>query len=140
MTLSDGSNSAEFRFREAFQRLKENKPIVLAVGTPVNKSNVAREAGYKDPAAFRKERFPTLVWEIKAYQELIENSQPSAYQKKKQRKIEKASADELLDEVKKQRDTAQSQVASLRRAYVEVLKENRRLLEPGDNVLFLSKL
>lgn len=140
MSSNNEPQTAEVRLRESFQRLKENKPMRVAPGTSVNKSNVAKEAGYKDPTSFRAERFPTLVWEIKAYQEIIANAQPSAYQKKKRQKIEKASADYRLEEVKVQRDIAQSQVSSLKRAYIELLKENKSLLARGDNIIPLLRL
>ena len=63
--------SAEQRFRQAFERLKANKPKVLEVGTPVSQNNVAKEAGC-DPSALRKSRFPALVREIQAYLELTD--------------------------------------------------------------------
>ena len=63
---SASKKHAEQHFREAFERLKKNKPEVLPAGTPVTQNNVAREAG-RDPSALKKDRYPLLVLEIQAH-------------------------------------------------------------------------
>lgn len=59
-------DSAEQRFRLAFERLKNGIPEVLPKGTPVSQNNVAREASC-DPSALRRSRFPLLVLEIQEW-------------------------------------------------------------------------
>ena len=56
-------SKAELKFRDAFERLKQDKPDILAKGTPLSQNNVAKEAGV-DPSALRRTRFPELVSEI----------------------------------------------------------------------------
>lgn len=58
--------TAEERFRAAFERLKENNPTELKRGTPVSQNNVAKEAG-KDPSALRKNRHGKLIADIQAW-------------------------------------------------------------------------
>ncbi len=55
--------SAEQEYRDAWQRIKEGKPIRIPVGSPATLANIAREAG-KDPSALKRSRFPSLVHEI----------------------------------------------------------------------------
>lgn len=57
---------AETMFREAFIRLKKNKPDRLPKDSPVSQNNVAKEAGV-DPSALRSSRFPELSAEIKRW-------------------------------------------------------------------------
>jgi len=140
MPLNKYEKSLEMRLREAFLRLKQNQPVILPPGSRVSKSNVAREAGYKDPSSFRRERFPTLVWEIQAHEEIVASAHPSAYYKKKQRRIEKASFEQRFEQVKAQRDEAQSKLVSLRRAYLELLKENDELRRNFDKINPVVKL
>ena len=44
--------SAADQYRDAFERLKLNRPQLLPKGTPVTQNNVAKEAG-SDPSALR---------------------------------------------------------------------------------------
>src|SRR5579875_1579760 len=80
--------TAEQNFREAFERLKSNKPKLCPVGTLVSQNNVAKEAGV-DPSALKKNRLPTLIAEIQAYVSTIEiptsNRQKELSKKKKNR-------------------------------------------------------
>ncbi len=61
--------SVESEMRAAFERLKNGEPNNLPKGTPVTLSNVAKEAGM-NPVSLRKERYPNLHREIKAYAEI----------------------------------------------------------------------
>lgn len=57
---------AEVTFREAFERLKRNKPLRVPNGTRVSQNNIAKEAGV-DPSALKKARFPSLIAEIQRW-------------------------------------------------------------------------
>lgn len=57
---------AERAYLAAFERLKEGRPEVLPIGTPVSQNNVSQEAG-KCASALRLERYPKLAQDIKAY-------------------------------------------------------------------------
>jgi len=63
---STDKKAAEQLFREAFERLKINKPAILPRGVSVTQNNVAREAG-RDPSALKKDRYPLLVLEIQSF-------------------------------------------------------------------------
>ncbi|CAN7336744.1 hypothetical protein [Polaromonas sp. LjRoot131] len=65
-TKGAGKQSAEVAFRNAYERLKTGRPIVLPKNTPVSQNNVAKEAGV-DPTALKKSRFPSLISEIQHY-------------------------------------------------------------------------
>jgi len=70
MSQPDYIGDAEKLFKDAFERLKRDKPIRLPRGTPVSQNNVAKEAG-RDPSALRKSRYPRL---IRAIQKWIEDN------------------------------------------------------------------
>jgi hypothetical protein len=119
--------SAEQRFRQAFMRLKENKPIALLPGSAVTQNNVAREAGC-DPSALRKSRFPALIREIRAYVELHNDESASKGSAHRNRKNARRSEKERLADALRQRDAAQSLVASANRRIVE-LNEKVNMLQ-----------
>ncbi|MDR7334668.1 hypothetical protein [Roseateles asaccharophilus] len=114
--------TAEQRFRQAFQRLKEGKTEVVERGAPVSQNNVAKEAGC-DPSALRKERFPSLVREIQAYVEIQGQQQSSKRQEKLQQRRSRADLATQLEEIAAQRDSAQSQLLSAHRRIVELTAE-----------------
>lgn len=125
--------TAEQRFRQAFERLKANKPKVVKAGTPVSQNNVAKEADC-DPSALRKSRFPSLVREIQAYVEINEQERPSKRKEQlKQRKIRSGLLDRLA-EMSAQRDIAQSQLVSAQRRIVELTSELQALREQLDSI------
>lgn len=66
MPIKPVMSRAEAMFREAFDRLKKNKPNRLPKGTPISQNNVAKEAGV-DPSALRSTRYPKLSAEIKRW-------------------------------------------------------------------------
>lgn len=76
--------SVEKKLREAFERLKSNNPKNMPEGTKVTMSNVANEADIV-PNAFRKERYPELHREVRAWIEIVNVSSPnkSGSQKRK---------------------------------------------------------
>lgn len=118
--------TAEERFRAAFERLKEDRPVVLPAGTHVSQNNVAKEAG-TDPTALRKARYPSLIGEIQAWVEL--NGYEAAEQKKRQDRSKKRRVDvkTKLKNVEVQRDFAQSQLLSAHRQVVELSEQNALL-------------
>lgn len=59
--------STEQELRSAFERLKAGTPNIVPKDTPITQNNVAREAGMKDPSAFKKSRYPLLIAEIQAH-------------------------------------------------------------------------
>lgn len=116
--------TAEQRFRQAFERLKLNKPQVVAPGTQVSQNNVAKEAGC-DPSALRKSRFPSLVREIQAYVEFNDHARPSIRQEKIKRRAARSELANQLKQVSTQRDFAQSQLVSAERRVIELMSELR---------------
>lgn len=119
--------SAEKRFRQAFERLKAGDPKILEQGTLVTQNNVAREAGC-DPSALKKARFPALIREIQAYIELHpEDGRPTG--KKAERRAANRSLQERLEDAIRQRDQAQSILASA----------NTRIIELSDAVQSLQR-
>lgn len=132
--MSSEAETAERRFRAAFERLKAGKPQVLQRGTPVSQNNVAKEAG-TDPSALRKKRYPSLVREIQAHVEIA--GQNRAAQKERQTK-QRQAREGLTAKVKRletQRDRAQDQLVSAHRAVLELLKEKAILQSRLDDLL-----
>lgn len=116
--------TAEQRFRQAFERLKADKPNVVSVGTQVSQNNVAKEAGC-DPSALRKSRFPSLVREIQAYVEINEQERPSQRKDNIKRRAARSELVDRLKQVSAQRDFAQSQLLSTQQRVVELMSELR---------------
>lgn len=129
--------SAENRFRQAFERLKAGEPKMLAQETPVTQNNVAREAGC-DPSALKKSRFPVLVCEIQAYIELHQEDQ--LYTGKKIKRLAaKRSLKERLDDAIRQRDQAQSILASANTRIIDLSEEVQSLQRQLDEIRILPK-
>ena len=125
--------TAEERFRQAFERLKANKPKVLGLNTPVSQNNVAKEANC-DPFALKKARFPSLIREIQAYIEINAQEQPSKRKEQLRQRSARAALKDRLHDVVVQRDLAQSQLISAQRRVVELAYEVealKRELEQG---------
>ena len=114
--------TAEERFRQAFERLKADRPKVLDPGTVVSQNNVAREAGC-DSSALKKTRFPALVAEIQEYVELHQRNRTSMRQLQMQQRSARSDMLGRLDEVERQRDSAQSKLASANRRIVDLTAE-----------------
>ena len=101
--------SAADQYRDAFERLKLNRPQLLPRGTPVTQNNVAREAG-SDPSALKKSRFPSLIAEIKVYVEQHAETRPPSLNKANIFARQKSrTLQDQIEQVARQRD----QLASL---------------------------
>jgi len=117
--------SAEDRFRQAFERLKVGEPKLLKRGTPITQNNVAREAGC-DPSALKKARFPALIRQIQAYIELHQNDHHSTGKNPKKRTANRTMQKRLEDAIR-QRDQAQSILASANIRIIELSQEVQSL-------------
>ena len=119
--------SAEERFRRAFERLKAGKPEVLPKGTPVSQNNVAKEAG-KDPSALKAKRFPELIKHIQDYvREHGGQEREDAAKAKVERREAREDLEARLERVTKERDIAQSKLTSAHRQIVELWEEKAEL-------------
>ncbi len=121
-SINEASNkkSAEERFRDAYERLKLDIPVVLPKGTPVSQNNVAKEAGC-DPSALRKTRFPTLISEIRHYIEFHkEERPPSARQQILKKRKRNRDVRETIADLKRQRDIAVGLLADANLLIVEL--------------------
>ena len=124
--MSSKTKTAEQEFREAFERLKTNKPERLEKGSQVTQNNVAREAG-RDPSSLRKGRYPTLIYEIQAYTTVIRESAT----KKKQRSDNRTrSSRNQLKSYKRQRDELVS-IIEAQRDHIDRLTEELEQLKEG---------
>lgn len=122
-TKSTDRETAEDRFRVAYERLKQNGPERLSRGTPVSQNNVAKEAGC-DPSALKKSRFPTLVAEIQQWVESHqEDRQPSARQQLQKKQKRNRSARETIADFRRQRDAAVGLLADANLRIVELTEE-----------------
>jgi chromosome segregation ATPase len=128
MSRTAEDSGAEGAFREAFERLKAGRPVVLKAGAGVSQNNVAKEAG-RDPSALRKSRYLSLVLDIQAYAEATRQKEESANQRRRNAREAQRSLEARLRDLVAQRDDAQSQLLSARRALVDLLLENQSLKE-----------
>lgn len=112
MSQPDYVGDAEAAFRDAFERLKRDKPTRLPPGTPVSQNNVAKEAG-RDPSALRKSRYPRL---IRAIQKWIEDNGNAPRKRNSSASLIKGARDanrELkvrIEELTQQRDRAMARL------------------------------
>ncbi|WLH29937.1 hypothetical protein [Pseudomonas canadensis] len=124
-------------FYAAFNRLKEDAPLVVPRGTAVSQNNVAREAGC-DPSALRKSRYPDLIEDIKCFILESSKSQPvsTTRQKLKQRLANRSLRYEI-DALKSERDLAMSLLLEADSRILELFVENERLRahQPKANIL-----
>lgn len=133
--------AAETAFRAAFTRLKLGKPKVMPKGTPVTQNNVAREAG-RDPSALKKDRYPALIRDIQEWVEQ-ENvplkSSPTPQQAVKAARRRSSKLEERVEELKGDRDLAQSLLMSAQRELLEMWREVQSLrARVNDNVAGIS--
>lgn len=131
--------SAERRFWDAFERLKNGSPIVMPKGTPVSQNNVAREAGC-DPSALKKKRHPLLVAEIQTYTlDLSQQLKPLKTRVTSRRRTEAKGLRDEIEDLKKERDLALSLLAEADNKIFDLTIENSRLqaLRPKTNVTSL---
>ncbi|MCI0150204.1 hypothetical protein KNO81_30455 [Paraburkholderia sediminicola] len=125
--------NAEMRFRHAFERIKNGEPKVLESGTVVTQNNVAREAGC-DPSALKKSRFPALIREIQAYVDLHTADRLSQRQAHIKLGSRRRTLEERLADALRQRDSAQSLVASANRRIVELTQQVHSLQRQIDEL------
>ena len=132
--------SAADQYRDAFERLKLNRPQLLPKGTPVTQNNVAKEAG-SDPSALKKSRFPSLIAEIKTYVEQHAGVRPPSLNKVNLLARQKSRAlRDRIEQVARQRD----QLASLlSEADAKIIELYDRLAElegqlPASNIISLD--
>ena len=118
--------SAEQRFRAAFERLREGRPERLPKGTVVSQNNVAREAG-ADPSALRKSRYPALIRDIQALVEIGAQQKSMQTQRRAKRLRRSESLQERLRVLREQRDHAHSQLGSAHRLILELLRDKEVL-------------
>lgn len=126
MASNSSVTTAEQRFREAFQRLKANKPTLLEPGTAVTQNNVAREAGC-DPSALRKTRFPSLIREIQAHVEIRSANLQLSRQKRIEKRAARSNLTARIREVSEERDSAQSKLVSAHQRIVELMVQVSQL-------------
>ena len=132
--MSSETETAEKRFRQAFERLKTNEPSLLPRDTPVSQNNVAKEAG-TDPTALRKARYPALIREIQAWVEINDREKEAKRERQNRQKRAREDVTEKINHLKEQRDHAQAQLISAKRLALELLQENARLRARLDELL-----
>lgn len=119
--------SAEQKFRQSFQRLKDGRAIILSSDAAVTQNNVAREAGL-DPTALKKARFPDLVMEIQAWVSEAQAALPKAQTKKKQQSRNvRRSSKQLIIDLKAQRDIVSSLLGDIDIELIRLNLEVNRL-------------
>lgn len=128
------TETAEERFRAAFERLMIDEPFVLAKGTPVSQNNVAKEAG-TDPTALRKARYPSLIRDIQSWVETAALQETKSKKRQARQNQNKESLTERVETLTRQRDEAQSEALSLQRLVLELSVENAKLQSKLDEVL-----
>ncbi len=132
--------SAADQYREAFERLKLNKPQLLTKGTPVTQNNVVKEAG-SDPSALKKSRFPSLIAEIKTYIEQHAEERPRSLNQINHLARQKSRAlRDRIEQVARQRDQLASLLSEADAKIIELydrIAELERQL-PASNILSLD--
>lgn len=132
--------SAADQYRDAFERLKLNRPQLLPKGTPVTQNNVAKEAG-SDPSALKKSRFPSLIAEIKTYVEQhAEERPPSLNQVNVLARQKSRALRDRIEQVARQRDRLASLLSEADAKIIELydrIAELERQL-PASNIISLD--
>ncbi len=132
--------SAADQYRDAFERLKLNRPQLLPKGTPVTQNNVAKEAG-SDPSALKKSRFPSLIAEIKTYVEQHAGVRPPSLNKVNLLARQKSRAlRDRIEQVARQRDQLASLLSEADAKIIELydrIAELERQL-PASNIISLD--
>jgi chromosome segregation ATPase len=132
--------SAADQYRDAFERLKLNRPQLLPKGTRVTQNNVAKEAG-SDPSALKKSRFPSLIAEIKTYvDQHAEERPPSLNQVNLLARQKSRALRDRIEEVARQRDQLASLLSEADTKIIELydrIAELERQL-PASNIISLD--
>ncbi|TWI44739.1 hypothetical protein IQ22_04688 [Pseudomonas duriflava] len=132
--------SAADQYRDAFERLKLNKPELLPKGTPVTQNNVAKEAG-SDPSALKKSRFPSLIAEIKTYVEQHAEELPRSLNQVNYLARQKRRAlRDRIEQVARQRDQLASLLSEADAKIIELYDRIAELEQqlPASNILSLD--
>lgn len=132
--MSQETETAEERFRAAFERLKVNAPIRVDKDTPVSQNNVAKEAG-TDPTALRKKRYPGLVKDIKDWVDARDAVQVALHKEKRVRDQQRLDNEDLVARLTAERDWAQSQLVGAHRQILELLEQTMQLQGRLDELL-----
>ncbi|MCO6055543.1 hypothetical protein NG726_02485 [Pseudomonas sp. MOB-449] len=134
------SGKAEREFREAFYRLRDRKPKLLPVDTPISQNNVAKEAG-KDPSALRKSRYPELIREI---QDWVAVNSTKNHEKEIISSLRDtvAGLKSRIRQLTEDRDLAQSLLVQAHDRIVVLSKQNEEMASklPSSNVLGFSAM
>jgi hypothetical protein len=101
-------DSAEDRFRLAFERLKNGETKILKRGASVSQNNVAKEADCV-PSALRKSRFPELIKEIQSYIDAERSDLPNSQRKEM---IKKRNKNRTIRQAKAASDIQRDELAS----------------------------
>ncbi|MBE0407902.1 hypothetical protein ACT3TI_13480 [Psychrobacter sp. AOP22-C1-22] len=121
-------SKAELKFREAFERLKLNRPKVLPRGTLLSQNNVAKEAGV-DPSALRRSRYPELVKEIQIYIE--GNKETQVHSSSRQLVLAQRASNRSLrvriESITDQRDNTLSMLLEAELKIIQLSSENESL-------------
>lgn len=119
-------SKAEARYREALERLKNNKPEVLTKGAyTINNDTVAQEAGKETRGAIKKSRFKGLVDDIKEAEKGRLAAQGITPPKESEVKARKHKT--ALEELKDKYEAALNREVNLVIALRKVTKENAEL-------------
>lgn len=132
--MPQDNDTAEQRFRAAFDRLKVNAPERLAEGTPVSQNNVAKEAGVST-TSLRKTRYPSLIRDIQDWVKNRDADRVADQKRKRARDELHLDSQALVAQLKAERDWAQSQLVSAHRQILELLEENAQLQARLDELL-----
>lgn len=132
-------DNAEAAFRAAFERLKADCPVILSRGTLVSQNNVAREAGC-DPSALRKSRYPELIAEIRTWISASGGDQRRSDARKKMsaKKATRRSQNQLIADLKSQRDRLASLLVEADAKILDLTLELARL-RPSSKVSPIRK-
>lgn len=127
MSSKAGSSSrAEQRFREAFERLKADRPSLLPKGSGASQNNVAREAGLV-PSAFRKSRFPILVAEVQQWNALYGGEDLVTPHSTEALRSRKRDVRNMMHEMRHQRDEALARLVDAEARILALTMECDRL-------------
>lgn len=114
---------AENMFRQAFERLKKNKPDRIPKGSPISQNNVAKEAGV-DPSALRSARYPELGEEIKKWvHDHPQEGPKSVYQVTLSKRAATRKLRERIEALTLQRDKAAARLVNAEAEIVRLMNQ-----------------
>jgi predicted RNase H-like nuclease (RuvC/YqgF family) len=117
---------AEDLFREAFERLKANKPINVPVDSKVSQNMVGKEA-MRHSTALKIDRYPLLVLEIQSY---IESQKEKAVERRKSTDNRSRTDKQKLKNYKNQIDKMASVIDAMHNQ-IETLESEVEELKQG---------